>query len=93
MDFKDPLATLFPPAEALEKNSDSIKEYYPSGGALPSHVSDHATVTKVQKDDGGDSQRKNMRPSSNSFMFVCATVYWADLASLLDYWMFFQRGR
>lgn len=32
MDFKDPLATFFPLAEALEKNSDSIKEYYPSGG-------------------------------------------------------------
>lgn len=35
-----------------------------------SHVSDHATVTKVQKDDGCDSQRKNISLGGNSFMLV-----------------------
>lgn len=33
-----------------------------------SHVSDHATVTTVQKDDGCDSQRKKIRPGGGAFM-------------------------
>lgn len=58
----------FSPAEALGKIQTPLKSIIQAGGVLLSHVSDHATVTKVQTDDGSDSQRKNISLGGRSLM-------------------------
>lgn len=58
----------FSPAEALGKIQTPLKSIIQAGGVLLSQVSDHATVTKVQTEDGSDSQRKNISLGGRSLM-------------------------